>query len=379
MRILVFIHEYPPVGGGGGKVAEDLCERLAQRGHEVKVLTSYLKGLPHKENRRGVEIIRVPAGRRFAFKATLSSMVLYIFNGYWQGLRILHSWKPDVAHVHFAVPAGVLGWLFSNGAGIPYLLTAHLGDVPGGVPEKTKKWFRFIDPFTPPIWNSAARVVAVSEFTRNLAHTRYSIDIQVIPNGVAISEYDPGEIKVHTPPEIVFAGRFMPQKNPVQIVRTLGELRYLPWRCTMAGDGPLRPDVEAEIDRLDLRGRFTMTGWVTPEEVIDIFRKSDILFMPSLSEGLPVVGVQSLALGLAIVAGNVGGFTDLVRTGENGALVDPANAQGFCEALRELLIDPDKLLKARQVSRNLSTNFDLDKIVDQYEALLLEISQNRRR
>jgi glycosyltransferase involved in cell wall biosynthesis len=306
-------------------------------------------------------------------------MALYIFNGYWEGLRLIRQWKPDVIHVHFAVPAGVLGWLFSNRVGIPYLLTAHLGDVPGGVPEKTGKWFRFIFPLTPPIWNSAARVVAVSEYTRSLAQKSYSIDIQVIPNGVAIRDYDPGEIQVHDPPEIVFAGRFMPQKNPVQVVRTLGELQYLPWHCTMAGDGPLRPEVETEIERLGLQGRISLPGWITPEEVIAQFGKSDILFMPSLSEGLPVVGVQAMALGLALVAGNVGGFIDLVHPGENGYLVNPHDEMGFNEALRMLLIDREALLGARRASRRLSADFDLDQIVSRYENILHDIVDQRRK
>ena len=44
MRILVLVHEYPPVGGGGGKVAEDISEGLVKRGHEVRVITAHLKG-----------------------------------------------------------------------------------------------------------------------------------------------------------------------------------------------------------------------------------------------------------------------------------------------------------------------------------------------
>jgi hypothetical protein len=46
MRILVLVHEFPPVGGGGGRVAEDICGKLAKREHEVNVLTAHVKGLP---------------------------------------------------------------------------------------------------------------------------------------------------------------------------------------------------------------------------------------------------------------------------------------------------------------------------------------------
>ena len=370
MRILVLIHEYPPVGGGGGRVAQDLCRGLAARGHEIRVLTAHLKGLPFRETGDGFEVIRLRSGRRLPYKAGLSALAGYVLAAAWTGWRLARTWRPDVIHVHFAVPAGPAALFISRLTGIPYVLTAHLGDVPGGTPEKTGRWFRWIYPLTPPVWKSAARVVAVSEFTRELAARSYPVEVQVIPNGVDLAALDPGLVKTGSPPLLVFAGRFVQQKNPLQVVRTLAEQRDLPWRCVMLGDGPLRAEVEAEIDRQNLRDRFTLPGWVEPQDVIDWFKKADILFMPSLSEGLPVVGVQALAMGLAIVAGNVGGFVDLVEPGVNGCLFDPANPQAAGEALRRLLMQPQFLQAQREASRKAAERFDLGAIVARYEMTL---------
>jgi glycosyltransferase involved in cell wall biosynthesis len=168
----------------------------------------------------------------------------------------------------------------------------------------------------------------------------------------------------------VFAGRFMPQKTPLQIVRTLAALQDLPWTCAMIGDGPLRADVEQEIARHNLQDRFQLPGWLTPPQVIDWYRRSDILFMPSLSEGLPVVGVQALAMGLALVLSRVGGNIDLVQPGINGDLLESHDSQGFESALRRWLSNPNALRKARCASRNLAQQFDLQKIVDAYVQLL---------
>ena len=223
------------------------------------------------------------------------------------------------------------------------MLTVHLGDVPGGVPEKTDAWFRWVKPLTPPIWRNAARITAVSEFTRNLAQKQYPFPMVVIPNGVDIHSLDPGRIQVKHPPQIVFAGRLVPQKNPLLLVHTLGEIKDLDWTCVIVGDGALKPQVEQEIARLGLEDRVQLPGWLTPTEVIEWFRESDILFMPSLSEGLPVVGVQALALGLAILASNTGGFADLVENGKNGFVFNPSDRQNFALALREMLSDPEKL------------------------------------
>ncbi len=367
MRILVLIYEFPPVGGGGGKVAEDICRGLVKRGHDIFILTSHIKGLPRRESRDGMEILRVPVGRRTPFKAGFMDMLGYILAGFVPGMRVIAQWEPDVIHVHFAVPSGALAKPISSLSNVPYLLTAHLGDVPGGVPDKTERWFRWVFPFTPPIWKSAAKVCGVSEFTRQLAQKSYSIDAQVIPNGVDLERLDPGEIKVGQPPRIIFAGRIVSQKNPIQIVRTLAHLDDLAWNCVMVGDGALRPDIEAQIVRHGLQDRFTFTGWVTPDDVVNWFAKSDILFMPSLSEGLPVVGVQALAMGLAIVAARVGGFIDLVEPDQNGYLLGEYHDSMGVEELRTLISSPERLGQFRHRSRQLASRFDIQEIVRTYE------------
>jgi glycosyltransferase involved in cell wall biosynthesis len=255
-------------------------------------------------------------------------------------------------------------------SGTPYVLTAHLGDVPGGTPEKTGGWFHMIYPFTPPIWKRAARVTAVSDFTRSLALARYPVTVEVIPNGVDLQEAAAGAIVANQPPVVVFAGRFMQQKNVVQIARVMNRLADQDWRCLMLGDGPLKPEVEEEIARGGCAQRFELPGWVTPQQVLDAFGRADILFMPSYSEGLPVVGVQAMAKGLALALSSAGGNPELVQEGRNGILLAPEDEAGYEEALRGWLSSPETLLAARQASRELAQRFDLVKIIDAYEQVL---------
>ncbi len=373
MRILVLVHEYPPVGGGGGRVAQELCEGLAARGHHVHVLTAHWGDLPQEEKKTNLLIQRLRSGRRQSFRAGMGAMLGYVLACLPAGLSLIKKWRPDLIHVHFAVPAGAAAWVLNRLTRTPYVLTAHLGDVPGGVPEKTAGWFRWVMPFTPPIWKRAARVAAVSEFTRSLALKQYPVNVQVIPNGVDLQQVKPDKIQAGNPPQIVFAGRFVEQKNPLQIVRSLANLQNLPWSCTLIGDGALRPQVEAEIARFGMEARFTLTGWVAPEEVLRHFAQSDILFMPSRTEGLPVVGVQALAMALALVLGRAGGNIELVEEGKNGYLVEPDDQAGFEHALRELLSSPERLQAARETSRTLAERFDLKQILDGYETLFKEM------
>ncbi|OGO36112.1 MAG: hypothetical protein A2W35_19255 [Chloroflexi bacterium RBG_16_57_11] len=378
MRVLVLIYEYPPVGGGGGMVAREISHGLARLGHDVHVITTHFKGLPTQEDQDGVRVFRIPAARRALYRASLLDMLCFVISGIWFGMTHLRHWRPDVIHVHFAVPSGPVAWILSRLSGVPYVLTAHLGDVPGGVPDKTTRWFRWIYPFTPAIWRDASRVVAVSSHTRQLALQHYPVEIQVIPNGVDRDILNPGELCVNRPARILFAGRFVGQKNPHQIIDTLKALEDLGWNCVLAGDGPLREKMMQQIRSLGLDHRIRLTGWILPDEVIRWMRSSDILFMPSHSEGLPVVGVQSLAMGLAIVASPSGGFIDLVDDGVNGYLIDVNQPEGYERALRVLLSDPERLLRARQASRSKARAFDLHTIVGEYEKLLTAVIRNEK-
>ncbi|HLA96922.1 MAG TPA: glycosyltransferase family 4 protein [Anaerolineales bacterium] len=369
MRILVIIYEYPPVGGGGGRAAQDLCREMHKRGHQITVLTSNYRGLPRQETQNGVRIVRVPAFRRQPYKAGLLTMGAFVLTGLWLGLSLARNWSPEVIHAHFAVPSGALAWAISRLTRTPYVLTAHLGDVPGGVPEKTSRWFRWFYPFTHPLWRDAAQVVAVSHYTRQLALNHYQRDILVLPNGVNLAELNPGEIRVGNPPQIIFAGRFVPQKNLIQLINILAEIKDLRWKCVLLGDGPLRRAVEETIKARRLEARITLPGWVTPEQVIEQFQKSDVLLMPSLSEGFPVVAVQAIAMGLAVVGSQVGGLVDLVEHGKNGFLYPSDDTAGMANGLSKLLCDTQLLRAAREASRRIAHRFDLQAVADGYEQI----------
>jgi glycosyltransferase involved in cell wall biosynthesis len=375
LRILVLSHEYPPIGGGGGRVAQDLCQGFVRHHHEVHVLTAAFADMPRDENQNGVIIHRLPSCRTKAYQAGFLTMAVYIWQAFWHGIKLYRTWKPDIIHAHFAVPAGAAAWGLSLFTGIPYVITAHLGDVPGGVPEKTRKWFRWILPFTSLIWKRACKVIAVSEFTRVLAQKHYSVPIEVIYNGVDLSlPFNPHKC-IGIPPQLVFVGRFQPQKNPVELVHILAELKEYPWDCHMLGDGPLQHVVASEIVANGLEGRVHLHGWVTPEQVIEQFAHSDVLIMTSLSEGLPVVGVQAAAMGLALVLSRVGGCTELVHNGQNGYLVEPSDHLGFVQAVQRLLIDASLIKSFSSESRQISNRFDINIIVGQYEAAFTQALQ----
>jgi glycosyltransferase involved in cell wall biosynthesis len=112
-----------------------------------------------------------------------------------------------------------------------------------------------------------------------------------------------------------------------------------------------------------------------PEELLNAFAHSDILVMPSRSEGLSVVGVQSLGMGLALVLSDVGGNSDLVRDGENGFLFPSEDCNALTAALKKLIENPTMLQSAQQKSRELAQEFDLETVVRQYESVFKSVNR----
>jgi glycosyltransferase involved in cell wall biosynthesis len=373
LRILTLSHEYPPIGGGGGKAAQDLCVGFANMGNAVSVITAHYANLETKEIIDGVEIQRVRSLRFKPYKAGAFTMAAFVLKGWLKARSDVKLHKPDLIHVHFAVPAGWIAYLLWREFKIPYVITTQLGDVPGGVPHKTDRWFRWVYPLTPPVWSNAARVIAVSAFTRNLVLAKYPVDVQIIHNGVHLESINPNDLAVQVPPVIVFAGRFTQQKDPIQIIRTLSKLKDLSWRCIMVGDGPLRSDILEAIDKYGIRDRFHFTGWVSPLEVREIFLNSDILFMPSLSEGLPLVGVQALAAGLALLVSDIGGFIDLIEDGKNGYKLPPGNHCEWEEMLRRMISKPELTNEFKKHSLKLAERFDINRIVSQYMEIFTKV------
>lgn len=374
VRILVLNYEHPPLGGGGGRLAAKVASGLVRRGHQVRILTAGMPHLPMESVEEGVEVRRLRAFRRCEDTCSVPEMAAWVMRAIPAAISEVHRWKPDVIHAHFAVPTGAVAWVVNKVTGVPYVLTAHLGDVPGGVPEQTGNLFRWIKPFTVPIWRDATATTAVSSFVAGLAGNAYGVSPRIILNGTTLPA--PRELKSAPVPRLLFVGRMSIQKDPLTVVRALALLKDLPWSCVMIGEGPLAHDLSKEIIREGLQNRIELRGWVSSEEVAVAMSESEILLIPSLSEGLPMVAVEALANGLAIAGSRIGGLADVLDESANGTVFDlAAGHAGFAQALRLLLADPERLESARRASLGLSRRFDLGFSLDAYDAVLKGAAQ----
>jgi len=199
VKILVLNYEYPPVGGGGGRLTMKLCEAFVARGHVVRVVTAGVGSLAGRETRGGVGILRPQSFRRRRDTCTVPEMGLYLATSLPAALHEARRWKPDVVHAHFVVPTGLLALALRRLAGAPARA----------------------------VWRGAAARTAVSSFVASLAEQSLGPRPEVILNGIppvsAPAPRPPG------PPKILMAGRLSIQKNPLLAIEALGRLCDLPW------------------------------------------------------------------------------------------------------------------------------------------------------
>jgi glycosyltransferase involved in cell wall biosynthesis len=369
MRILVLNYEFPPVGGGGGRVAEDICYFLAQRGHDIRVITAYVKGLPKIESKNGYQILRIFSFRQRQETCTVWEMAFFLVFALYPALKQAITWKPEIVHVHFAVPTGVLAYLVNRITHIPYVLTIHLGDVPGGVPEQTDRLFRIIKPLTVPIWHRAAAIIAVSNFIRELALKSYDVTIETLFNGIALHKYQQNALLVNHPKHLVFVGRFDQQKNLLFLLEVLASIYDLEWKMDMLGDGPLMQSIQQQLQQTNLTKKVKLHGWVEQTTVDTIMSQADILVLPSISEGMPVVGAMALAQGLAILGSDIGGLADIVKPGVNGLLCPVNNHDAFKTALKTMLTNDKLLYDMKIASKQYAHQFDIIRIIERYEEI----------
>ena len=371
MKILVLCYEYPPLGGGGGRVAQTVARELASRGHKIEVHTGGMAHLPLVAQDGGVEVHRFRSGRKREDRCSIPEMMAWCATAFAPTLRAIREWQPDVIHAHFAMPTGTLAWSLHRLTKVPYVITAHLGDVPGAFFPRDSALFMALEPFAGRIWREAARVTGVSTFVAETGERAYHRPVVMIPNGIRLN--DIGEHKApHEVPQLVFTGRLVEQKRPLLLLDALAHLSNLPWKLTLIGDGPLMAAVQERAEALSLKDRVHFTGWVSSDQVHTILGASDIFCMPSESEGLSVAAVEALKHGLAIAGTGIPGLRDVLTDGVNGRAVHVDDVNAYAGALRSMLSDRTLLERMQQASLERVHEFDLKDVAAKYERVLEE-------
>ena len=141
---------------------------------------------------------------------------------------------------------------------------------------------------------------------------------------------------------VLAAGRHCEQKDFRTLVEAAARLRDrgVSCRVLIAGDGPLRTDLRRRARRLGLESVVLFPGNV--DDLGDLMQAADIFVLSSLWEGLPLVLLEAMAAALPVVGTRIDGIGEILRDGETGRLVSPADPEVMADAVAELLADPQR-------------------------------------
>ncbi len=280
------------------------------------------------------------------------------FNG-WLCARTLHAplreFAPDVVLSYWLYPDAFGAMHAARRAGLPLVVGSRGSDlrVRDAVSQR----------LTRPVLRAAQRILVVSEDLGRVAVRDYDADpgkIRAIPNGCDATIFHPQPKAAAratlgldaSGPLVTYVGRLVPEKGLRELLDAVGALapRLPGLALALVGEGPMRAELEARIATMP-GVRVHLPGAQGPREVACWMAASDVVTLPSYSEGHPNVLVEALACGRPVVATPVGGIPEVVDA-DCGLLVavrDPAAlAEGLAEALAR---DWDEGVLSRRFSR----------------------------
>jgi teichuronic acid biosynthesis glycosyltransferase TuaC len=280
------------------------------------------------------------------------------FNG-WLCARTLHAplreFAPDVVLSYWLYPDAFGAMRAAQHAGLPLVVGARGSDL--RVRDAISKRL------TRPVLHAAQRVLVVSEDLGRVAVRDYDADparIRAIPNGCDATIFHPQSradartaLGIDADAELmVYVGRLVPEKGLRELLDAMASLAPQRPKLQLAliGDGPMRAELDARV-AADPTLRVRLPGAQGPHEVARWMAASDLVTLPSYSEGHPNVLVEALACGRPVVATPVGGIPEVVDA-DCGLLVPARDPAALAGGLRDALDRPwDETTLSRRFSR----------------------------
>jgi len=274
--------------------------------------------------------------------------------------RLFRKERPEVVHTHSS-KAGILGRWAAWLAGVPNIFhTAHgfgFNDFQRPIVRNLYIWLEKVT------GRISTKLVVVSYANADKGE-KYGVfkrgDWVLCRDAISVKQFmQPGPARMQLgkwgvgsdSAVKVIVGMiacFKPQKSPVDFVDVAAEVlkRTSHVHFVMAGDGELRPQVEARIRQYGIEKNITLLGWKAESEMPEVYRNLDIVVLTSLWEGLPCVFSEAMACELPIVATNVDGAREAIVDNDNGYLHEPHDIQGMAQSVI-------KLVESQELRRNM--------------------------
>jgi glycosyltransferase involved in cell wall biosynthesis len=371
--------------GGPARHVVLLDRGLRGRGHDTRLvhgsLAPFEASLEHLAVEAGLPTTRIrELGRRISPVSDVRAFASL--------LRLLFREAPDVIHTHTA-KAGTLGRVAACLFNITrprrrrclVVHTFHGHVLTGYFRPATNAAVRLVERALARVTD---RVVTISPRQYDDIVTRFRIAdaarTTVVPLGLDLDRLARlGPLAPHLRgrfgmPEraviVGYAGRFVAIKDLATLVRAFARVASArpDARLLLAGDGPLRPEIDGLIAALSLQTQVHLAGWI--DDLAALYATIDICALSSLNEGTPVAVIEAMAAAKAVVATRVGGVADIVEHGRTGLLVPPRNPEALADAMIRLAADPGERSRMGAAGREAVVGrFSAERLVDDIDAL----------
>jgi phosphatidylinositol alpha-mannosyltransferase len=334
-----------------------LAEHLERRGHRALVLAPGRGG-----GEPGVVLVGAPV--RLRYGGTVAPVCLTPASAA-RVRRALRSFRPDVVHVHepFAPSTGLLAALL---APAPLVATFHAY-------AERSALYTAAAPLLRPLWRRLRVRLAVSEAAAAHVRSRFGPGVRVVPNGVDVDRFRAARGAGSPGRRMLWVNRLDPQKGfgvALEAFRRLAP-SFPDLRFVVAGEGrdgrllaALPPDLRARVEAL---------GTVPHGDLPPLYAGAAVFVAPALGqESFGVVLVEAMAAGVPVVASNVAGYREVVRSGVDGLLVPPGDPEALAEAVRRVLEEPALAEALRREGSARAERFRWEAVVDEVEAAYRE-------
>jgi glycosyltransferase involved in cell wall biosynthesis len=371
VRVVFLTHNFPRWPGDlSGAFLSTLATALVARGLGVTVIAPSDEGKGGEEEIGGVPVRRVryasPRLETLAYRGTMAAALRApggwrALTGLWRSLRRAAREEiaagADLIHAHWWVPAGL-----AAPHGVPMVLTVH------GTDAALLRKSRLARRLARPVFARAKLVTAVSRelagWVQN-ATGRHIANAHVQPMPVDSS----GWPWTTGGGGAVVIARLTAQKRINLAIETTAFLAScghdLP--LTIVGDGPERPALERQVERLGIGAFVRFAGAVPPSDIAGFLARADLLLAPAAGEGFGLAAAEALMAGVPVVAcWDGGGLLDVVPEAGAGRLTLPS-PEALSDATLDLLQDPQRLALAKLVGESWRARLSPAAVAEQCE------------
>jgi glycosyltransferase involved in cell wall biosynthesis len=322
------------------------------------------KGLPKRELVDGIEIYRVPALRQRRESSSIIEMLSFLVAGLSYAPRHVRAFEPDIVHVFFGIPCGPIGWFIKRIHKTPYIISLRGADVPSSEVERFSHLYPLLKPILRHLWRDADALVAVSNGLRKIALNTSNLAITVIPNAIDLTMFTPKVVwnERECPDSdksvrLLYVGRLIKFKNVSTLLNAImlaKQRTNVPIKLSIVGEGVERQALERQAADLGLAASVQFRGWIERDEIASVYRQADVFVTASYWEGMPNTLLEAMACALPIVAADVQGSDELVKSGINGYLVPVNDAEALAQAILLLVEDRNERQRMGREGRKIA-------------------------